>query len=90
MTTQSPASTLPAELISHVLRLSLDGLKPLEERRDLFVFGVCCAWYLTTLDWTRFVVASDKEVKALVTKLERDEREQRKAVSGRTNRSTVS
>lgn len=67
-TTQSPAATLPEELVSHILDLFLEDLvhNPLPERKDLFVFTkVCRTWYLASLGWTRCVVMSVEEAKVL-------------------------
>lgn len=93
-TAPSPAATLPAELVAHVLRFSLEASPladwtALEERRDLFLFGnVCRAWYLAAVGWTRFAVRSAKEARGLAIKVARAEREQNKAASGRTTRAT--
>lgn len=87
---QSPAATLPAELIFHILRFSLEEINVFDsagDREALFRFGpVCRAWCTANLAWPRLGVVSAEEATALASKLERDALERRKAASGRTTR----
>ena len=86
---------LPTELLAHIVHLANEGSTAEEQQRRRFTLSlVARALFLACADATTFYAAGEKQIKALVAKLEREKKwaaqEQRKAASGRTTRSTLS
>lgn len=90
----SPGSTLPTEVLVHILRMSQEGQAagPRQSQRITFG-GVCRAWFLASIDSTEFSVQGEQQAKAFVAKLARERKwaaqEERKASSGRTTRASL-
>ncbi|KAL8279511.1 hypothetical protein RQP46_008073 [Phenoliferia psychrophenolica] len=71
---------LAPELLSHLLDLSTDGEPAKEEQRARFQFGLIARpFYLATTNATSFHVEEEKQAKAFVAKLEREELEKPKS-----------